>query len=137
VPAAEASPTTVSISGSPAATSEPKASSRIASVTGQEISSDLSIADLLASLKSDHMPGAPLTSTRTPGPPTPASPPFKSSAARTMSSGCAAAPASTTAVRPSGDSEAPALGGITREIRSSAFKSSPTAGTAAVTAAGF
>ena len=58
-PAAATSPRIVSISGSPAATSEPNASTRIASVTGHEISSDFIIADLFASLKSDHMPGRP------------------------------------------------------------------------------
>ena len=56
-PAEATRPRMVSISGSPAATSEPNASSRMASVTGQEISSDFIIAVLLASLKSDHMPG--------------------------------------------------------------------------------
>ena len=33
------------------------------SVTGQEMTSDLSIAERLAALKSDHMPGAPVRST--------------------------------------------------------------------------
>ena len=47
----------VSISGRPAATSEPKASTRIAIVTGQEMSSDFSIASRFASLKSDHIAG--------------------------------------------------------------------------------
>ncbi len=47
-PAAATNPAIVSISGSPAATSEPNASTRMASVTGQEISSDFIIADLLA-----------------------------------------------------------------------------------------
>ena len=56
----------VSISGRPAATSEPNASSRMPSVTGQEISSDFIIAVLLASLKSDHMPDAPVSETCTP-----------------------------------------------------------------------
>ena len=65
-PAAATSPTIVSISGRPAATSEPNASTRIASVTGQEISSDFIIADWLAWLKSDHMAGAPVRSTSTP-----------------------------------------------------------------------
>ena len=62
-PAEATRPRIVSISGSPAATSEPKASSRIPSVTGQEISSDFIIAVLLASLKSDHMPDAPVSET--------------------------------------------------------------------------
>ena len=67
-PAAATRPRIVSISGSPAATSEPKASTRMPRVTGQEISSDFIIAVLLASLKSDHMPGAPVRLTSTPSP---------------------------------------------------------------------
>ena len=63
----------VSISGRPAATSEPKASTRIAIVTGQEMNSDLSIASRFAWLKSDHMPEAPVRLTVTPGPAAPAS----------------------------------------------------------------
>ena len=59
-PAAEASPIIVSISGSPAATSDPNANSRIASVTGQEMTSDFIIAVRLAALKSDHIPEAPV-----------------------------------------------------------------------------
>ena len=51
----------VSISGSPAATSEPNASTRIASVTGQLNSSERIIALRLAVLKSDHMPEAPVS----------------------------------------------------------------------------
>ena len=47
-PAEAISPTMVSISGRPAATSEPKASTRIAMVTGQEMNSDLSIASRFA-----------------------------------------------------------------------------------------
>ena len=58
----------VSISGSPAATSEPNASSRMPSVTGQEMTSDFIIAERLASLKSDHMPDAPVSETCTPSP---------------------------------------------------------------------
>ena len=67
-PADATRPRIVSISGRPAATSEPKASSRMASVTGQEMSSDFIIAVLLASLKSDHMPEAPVSETWTPSP---------------------------------------------------------------------
>ena len=59
-PAEATRPRIVSISGSPAATSEPNASTRIASVTGQEKSSDFIIAVRLAVLKSDHMPEAPV-----------------------------------------------------------------------------
>ena len=55
----------VSSSGSPAAASEPKASTRIASVTGQEKSSDFIIASRLAALKSLHIPEAPVSETLT------------------------------------------------------------------------
>ena len=64
-PAEAIRPTMVSISGKPAATSEPKASTRIAIVTGQEMSSDLSIASRFARLKSDHIAAAPVTLTAT------------------------------------------------------------------------
>ena len=59
-PAEATSPARVRISGSPAATSAPKASTRIARVTGQENISDFSIASRLASLKSDHSSEAPV-----------------------------------------------------------------------------
>ena len=91
----------VSISGRPAATSEPKASSRMPSVTGQEMSSDFIIAVLLASLKSDHMPDAPVSETCTPSAGSAASSVLRSSAARTISFELAAAPAWMTAVWPS------------------------------------
>jgi hypothetical protein len=113
VPAAATRPRIVSISGSPAATSDPKASTRMPRVTGQEISSDFIIAVLLASLKSDHMPGAPVRLTSTPCPPAPASSLLRSSAARTMSFAFFAAPACTTAVRPSSEIVAPGRGGTT------------------------
>ena len=59
-PAAAIRPTIVSIKGGTAATSEPNATSRISSVTGYEITSDLSIAERFAALKSDHIAGAPV-----------------------------------------------------------------------------
>ena len=61
-------------------------------VTGQEMSSDLSIASRLASLKSDHIPQAPVRSTATPGPATPARLVLRRSAASTIAFGSAAAP---------------------------------------------
>ena len=67
-PAEATRPRIVSISGRPAATSEPKASTRMTSVTGQLNSSDFIIAVRLASLKSDHMPLAPVSDTCTPSP---------------------------------------------------------------------
>ncbi len=121
-PAAATSPAIVSISGSPAATREPKASTRIASVTGHEISSDFIIADLFAWLKSDHMPGAPVRLTCTPSAPSLASWPFRSSAARTMAFALRAAPARITATWRSGEIETPA----TLLIAGLAFSSSST-----------
>ena len=116
-PAAATNPAIVSISGSPAATSEPNASTRMASVTGHEISSDFIIADLFAWLKSDHMPGAPVRSTRIPSEPSFASGPFSSSAARTMSFALRAAPAWITAVWRSGEIDTPARGADRRHRR--------------------
>ena len=118
LPADAVSPRIVSRSGSPAATSEPNASRRIASVTGQEMISDLSIALLLASLKSDHMPGAPVRLTVVVLLERPASSPFRSSAARTISVGLAAAPALRITVLPFCET----WGGATDETRSSASR---------------
>ena len=60
-PAAVTSPDRVRSSGSPAATSEPKAMTRMASVTGHEIISERIIASWLASLKSLQSTEAPVT----------------------------------------------------------------------------
>jgi hypothetical protein len=92
-PADAARPRMVSMSGSPAATSEPNASSRMPSVTGHEINSDFIIAVLLASLKSDHIPDAPVSDTWTPSAGSVASSFLRSSAARTISFEPTAAPA--------------------------------------------
>src|SRR6478736_3601224 len=59
-PAEATSPASVSNRGSPAATRAPKASTRMARVTGQEVNSDFIIALRLASLKSDHSSEAPV-----------------------------------------------------------------------------
>ena len=112
-PAAANSPTIVSISGSPAATSEPNASNRITSVTGQETTSDFSIAERLAALKSDHIAEAPVRWTCTPAPDRAESLPFKRSAATTIAFASRAAPACTIAVCPSREMDTPAAGGIT------------------------
>ena len=72
------------MSGSPAATSEPKASTRMTIVTGQLNSSERIIAVRLAVLKSDHMPLAPVSDTCTPSPWRRCSRVLRSSAARTM-----------------------------------------------------
>ena len=109
-PAEATRPRIVSISGSPAATSEPKASTRITIVTGQLNSSDLIIAVRLAVLKSDHMPLAPVSETCTPSPWRRCSCVLRSSAARTMVLASAAAPACTIAVWPSREIDAPGCG---------------------------
>ncbi len=97
-PADAASPRIVSSSGNPAAASEPNARTRMASVTGQLISSDFIIAVLLAWLKSDHSPEAPVTAIWTRSLPSARTGSLRSSAARTMSLLFAAAPAMTTTV---------------------------------------
>ena len=117
-PALATRPRIVSSSGSPAATSEPNATTRIASVTGQEISSDLSIASLFASLKSDHIPEAPVSETETPSLPSCARSRFSSSAAATASVGVPLEPAVTMAVCPSRETVAPGLGGTTEATAS-------------------
>ncbi len=65
-PAEATNPARVRNSGRPAATSAPKASTRMAIVTGQETISDLSIASRLASLKSDQSSEEPVGLTCTP-----------------------------------------------------------------------
>ncbi len=117
----------VSSSGSPAATSEPKARSRISRVTGQEKSSDFSIASLLASLKSDHMPAAPVRLASTPGAATPATSDFSSPAAATIAFGSLAAVARRTAVCPSREIETPGRGGTTLATAASAARVRSTA----------
>ena len=97
-PAEASRPSIVSSSGSPAATSEPNASTRMPSVTGQENSSERIIAARLASLKSDHMPDAPVSATCTCSVPSAVTGPLRSSAARTIVFASALAPAMTIAV---------------------------------------
>ena len=103
----------MSISGSPAATSEPNASTRMTSVTGQLKSSDFIIAVRLAALKSDHIPLAPVSETCTPSPCRRCSWVLRSSAARTMVLASAAAPACTIAVWPSREIDSPGCGATT------------------------
>ena len=62
-PPAPSRPAIVSSSGSPAAASVPKANTSSARVSGQDSTSDLSIAALLAALKSDHIAAAPVRRT--------------------------------------------------------------------------
>ena len=112
-PADETRPRIVSSSGSPAAASEPKASTRIASVTGQEISSERIIASRLAVLKSLHIPDAPVSETLTSAPPAAFSFDFSASAAATIAVGSLLAPAVTTAVCPSAEMVEPARGATT------------------------
>ena len=137
-PAAAISPTMVSISGRPAATSEPNASSRINSVTGHEITSDFSIAERLAALKSDHIPDAPVRCTCTPASDSAESLPFKRSAATTIAFASRAAPACTIAVWPSREIDTPVVGGTTaltapsaRKVRSTRATTAPKAGSVA------
>ena len=68
------------------------------SVTGQEMTSDFSIAERLAALKSDHIPAAPVRFTTTVPVDSPCSVPLSLSAAATISLGFFAAPACTIAV---------------------------------------
>ncbi len=102
-PAEATRPRIVSSSGSPAATSEPNASTRIASVTGQEKSSDFIIALRFAVLKSLHIPEAPVSETVTPAAPAAFSFDFSVSAAATIAVGSPFAPAITIAVWPSAE----------------------------------
>ena len=67
-PPAPSRPAIVSSSGRPAATSVPNANSNSASVSGHDSSSDLSIASLLAALKSDHIAAGPVRRTVGRGP---------------------------------------------------------------------
>ena len=118
-PAEASRPRIVSNSGSPAATREPKASTRIAIVTGQEKSSDFIIAVRLAALKSDHIPDAPVRLTETLPVASACSLPFSVSAAATIAVGSRCAPATTSAVWPSREIETPGRGGTTVAIRES------------------
>ena len=118
-PADETSPRIVSSSGRPAATRAPNASTRMASVTGQLMSSERIIASRLAVLKSDHIPEAPVRLTVTWSVEALPSGPFRSSAARTISIGSAADPPMTMAVCPSEEIVAPFWGGVTDATRAS------------------
>ena len=89
----------------------------IASVTGQESSSDFIIAVLLAVLKSLHMPGEPVSETATNGVWAASSFDLSASAAATIAVGSPSAPAVTTAVCPSRETLAPGLGRRTEATR--------------------
>ena len=109
----------VSSSGSPAATSEPKASTMMAIVTGQERSSDFIIAVLFAVLNSLQMAGEPVSATATDGLPARSSRGLSASAAATIAVGSPFAPAVTTAVWPSAEMVAPGRGRCTEATRAS------------------
>ena len=79
-------------SGIPAAASEPNATASTASVTGQESTSERSIAALFSSLNSDHSAAEPVSDTSMPGPAAASSCSRRRLAARTMSAVSAAAP---------------------------------------------
>ena len=119
-PAEATRPARVSSSGSPAATSAPKARTRMARVTGQETISDFSIASRLASLKSDHSSEEPVGFTSMPSPERSCSGPLRSVATRTISLVSAPAPARTMAVEPSWLRVAPGWGATTSAMRGSA-----------------
>ena len=119
-PADATSPARVSSSGSPAATSAPKARTRMARVTGHENSSEVSIALRLASLKSAQSCDAPVGVTCTLADDSASSGERRSRAARTMLSVEAPAPPRTTAVVPSRLRVAPGWGGTTAAMRGSA-----------------
>ena len=116
-PADATSPRIVSSSGRPAATSEPKATTMIAIVTGQDRSSDFIIAALFAVLKSLQMPGDPVTETATEGVPAAFSFDLSACAAATIAVGSPFAPAVTIAVWPSGETLAPGRGRCTEATR--------------------
>src|ERR687896_648216 len=91
-PAVATSPRIARSSGIPAAASEPKATASTASVTGQESTSERSIAALFSSLNSDHRPAEPVSDTSIPGPAAASSRSRRWPAARTMSAVPGAAP---------------------------------------------
>jgi hypothetical protein len=99
---------------------------RIASVTGQEKSSDFIIAVRLALLKSLHIPEAPVSETVTPSAPAAVSFDFSPSAAATIAVGSPLAPAITTAVCRSAEMLEPAFGGTTEATCASARSSCST-----------
>ncbi len=125
-PAEATSPARVRISGSPAATRAPNASTRMAMVTGQETISDLSIASRLASLKSDHSSEDPVGLTWTPSTERSWSSSLRSVATRTISLVSAPAPARTMAVWPSALTVAPGMGATTSAMRGSASRTAVT-----------
>ncbi len=123
-PAAVSNPTRVSMSGRPAATRLPKASTSTAIVTGQDSTSERIIASWLTLLKSDHSPLDPVSSTEMFPSESVVSGPVRSSAARTISLESPLAPAWMIAVRPSGEMLTPGCGGTTVLTRGSASSSS-------------
>ena len=122
-PAAESSPTMVSISGRPAATRLPNARTSTNIVTGQDSISDRIIAEWLTLLKFAHRALDPVRSTETVDVDRRVIGLVRASAARTMSLALAFAPPWMMPVVPSLDSETPGCGGTTDAIRESAFSS--------------
>ena len=120
-PADATRPARVSISGRPAATRLPKASTRISSVTGQDIISAFIIASWLAWLKSLHSIDWPVGRTSMVSVPRAVMRSERSSARRTMSSVSAAAPAMRMPVCPSSLTVTPGVGGMMSAMRSSAL----------------
>src|SRR3954447_16159939 len=119
-PAAAMSPTRVSIKGRPAATNDPNATRRISNVTGHDITSDLSIAERFAALKSDHIAEAPVRFTCTPADAGLPIRPCRRPAAETIAFASRAAPACTIATWPSPEIDTPGADGTTARTARSA-----------------
>ena len=92
-PAVATSPAIESSSGMPAAGSEPNATRSTASVSGQDMTSERSIAALFASLNCDQSAGEPVIASSTPAGAMPSSPSCTRPAARTISAVSARGPA--------------------------------------------
>ena len=119
-PAALSSPTSVSMSGRPAATRLPNAITSTAIVTGQDSTSERIIAAWLTLLKSDHRALSPVRSTVMLSVASREIGPVRWSAARTISFASALAPAWMIAVCPSRDTLTPGWGWTTVLTRASA-----------------
>ena len=112
-PAVDTSPAIESSSGMPAAGSVPNATRSTASVSGQDMTSERTIAALFSSLNCDHSAGEPVTASSTPAGARPSSRSCTRPAARTISAVSAPAPPRTTATCPSAEMEPPRRGRLT------------------------
>ena len=119
-PAATSRPAIVNISGRPAATRLPNATTKMTMVTGQERTSERNMALRFAVLNCDHKALSPVNSTLTADVDSFESGLASESAARTIVFGPAAAPPVITAVRPSAERLVPGWGASTVDTRLSA-----------------